>query len=58
MSGSDRNRYRTEFYIQAFNLLNHSNLTNFSGVLTSPFFGMATAAQPARRIEAGFKISF
>jgi hypothetical protein len=47
-----------EFYVQASNLLNHSNLINFSGVQSSPFFGQATAALPARRVETGIRISF
>jgi Carboxypeptidase regulatory-like domain len=56
--GSESHRINVEFYAQASNLLNHSNLINFSGVQTSPFFGQATAAQPARRIESGIRISF
>jgi hypothetical protein len=55
---SELNRINIEFYAQASNLLNHSNLINFSGVQSSPFFGHATAALPARRIESGIRISF
>lgn len=51
-------RYRMEFYTQVFNVLNHTNPTNFSGVLTSPFFGQATAALPGRRLEFGTRFSF
>jgi hypothetical protein len=51
-------RWRMEFYIQAYNLFNRANLTNFSGVQTSPFFGEATSAFPARRIETGVRFSF
>ena len=51
-------RFRTEFYIQAYNLLNHANLMNFSGVQTSPFFGHATSALPGRRLETGMRFSF
>jgi hypothetical protein len=51
-------RFRTEFYIQAYNLLNHTNLASFSGVQTSPFFGQATSAMPGRRIETGLRFSF
>lgn len=58
MSGANDKRYRMEFYVQAFNLFNHANLINFSGVQTSPFFGRATAAQPARRMETGMRFSF
>jgi len=58
MPGANNKRYRMEFYVQAFNLFNHANLTSFSGVQTSPFFGHATAAQPGRRIESGLRFSF
>jgi hypothetical protein len=51
-------KYRMEFYAQAFNLFNHANLVNFSGVQTSPFFGHATAALPGRRVETGVRFSF
>lgn len=52
------NRYRMEFYMQANNLFNHANLTGFSGVQTSPFFGQPTSALPGRRIETGMRFSF
>jgi len=58
LPGAENKRYRTEFYVQAYNLFNHANLTNFSGVQTSPFFGQATAALPGRRIETGVRFSF
>lgn len=58
MPGANNKRYRMEFYVQAFNLFNHANLTSFSGVQTSPFFGHATAAMPGRRIESGLRFSF
>ncbi len=51
-------RWRMDFYIQANNLFNHTNLMNFTGVETSPFFGQAIAAAPGRRIETGMKFSF
>lgn len=51
-------RWRGQLYIQGFNLLNRVNLTNFTGVQTSPFFGRATAALSGRRIETGIKFSF
>jgi Carboxypeptidase regulatory-like domain len=51
-------RYGLEFFAQAYNLLNHLNATNFSGVLTSPFFGQATAAAPPRRVEIGMRVTF
>jgi hypothetical protein len=53
MPGGGTRRYCIEFYLQAFNLLNHTNLGVFSGVQTSPYFGQATSAQGPRRMEAG-----
>jgi hypothetical protein len=58
MPGSNSKRFRTEFFIQASNILNHANQVAFSGVQTSPFFGHATAAMPGRRIETGTRFSF
>ncbi len=58
MSGDSSKRFQLQFYLQAFNLLNHTNLTNFVGVETSPFFGQATAALSARRLEAGLRFNF
>ena len=58
MPAMDGKRFRTEFFIQATNLFNHANLTGFSGVQTSPFFGQAIAALPGRRIETGMRFSF
>jgi hypothetical protein len=40
------------------NLFNHTNLSQFSGVLTSPFFGRANSARSPREIEVGLQISF
>jgi hypothetical protein len=51
-------RYKTEFYVQAANLLNNVNRVGFIGVQTSPFFGQAIAAMPGRRIESGMRFSF
>lgn len=55
--GSDK-RWRMQFYLQVFNLFNHVNRINFTGVQTSPFFHQATAALPGRRIETGIRFSF
>lgn len=51
-------KYRMEFYLQAFNLLNHTNLGVFNGVLVSPYFGQPTSAQPPRRMEVGLRVNF
>ena len=45
-------------YVQSYNLLNHMNALNFSGVMTSPFFGQPTAAAPPRRVELGARLTF
>jgi hypothetical protein len=57
MEGSNA-RYRADVYINVQNLFNRTNLNGFSGNRLSPFFGTATSAGPARRIEVGATISF
>ncbi len=56
--GASDKRWRFEIYVAAQNLLNHVNLMSFSGVMTSPFFGRATSALPARRVDLGIRFSF
>jgi hypothetical protein len=51
-------RYSVEFYVQAFNVLNHTNYQNYAGSLRSPYFGEPTSAGPARRIELGVNFGF
>ena len=51
-------RFRVEFYVQAFNVLNRINYVNFSGNLQSPFFGLPTSAAQARRVEVGTQFRF
>jgi hypothetical protein len=58
LPGASNQRFRMEFYAQAFNVFNHTNLTNFTGVQTSPFFGLPTAALPGRRMEFGTRFNF
>jgi len=58
LPGASTKRFRLDLYAQFFNLLNHTNLTNYAGVRTSPFFGQATAALPGRRVETGLRFSF
>ena len=55
--GND-SRYTMQFYLQAYNVFNHANLINFTGVQTSPFFGHATSALPGRRLEVGIRFTF
>ena len=57
MDGNDQ-RYRLEFYVQAFNILNRTNLNGFSGNMRSDYFGTANSAGPARRIEVGMNFGF
>jgi hypothetical protein len=47
-----------EIYTQASNLFNRVNLGGFSGNLSSPFFGRATSAGAARRVEVGMNVRF
>jgi len=45
-------------FVNVQNLLNHTNFANYSGVLTSPFFGRPNAALNARQIELGVRFNF
>ena len=56
--GPQAKRFGVEMYVQAYNLLNHTNAINFSGVVTSPFFGQATSAGAPRRVEIGTRVTF
>jgi hypothetical protein len=51
-------RYNVEFYVQALNVLNHTNFQNYAGSVRSPYFGEPTSAGPARRIEVGINFGF
>jgi Carboxypeptidase regulatory-like domain len=51
-------RYRMEFYLQAFNLLNRTNFQGYVGNLLSPYYGQPTSASAARRIEVGINFGF
>jgi hypothetical protein len=56
--GAEDKRWRIELYLAATNVLNHTNLTGYSGVLTSPFFGEPTSAGAARKLEVGARFGF
>jgi hypothetical protein len=58
MMDGNNARYRLEFYLQAFNVLNRTNLVGYSGNMRSDYFGQATSAGPARRIELGMTFGF
>jgi hypothetical protein len=44
--------------INSFNVLNHTNDVTYIGVISSPFFGQAVAAQPARRMQLDVEVKF
>jgi hypothetical protein len=56
--GAENKRVRFELFAAASNLFNHVNQLGVSGVMSSPFFGRATAAAPPRRIELGARLGF
>ena len=59
LPGPEANRrFQLSLYAQAFNATNHTNVRAYSGVLTSPLYGQALAAEPGRRIELGMSVSF
>jgi len=57
-AGRDSDSFRFEIFARATNVLNVANPLNFSGVLTSPFFGLPTSAAPARRVAVGTRVWF
>ena len=56
--GRGVNTPRLEIFVRATNVLNAVNQQRFSGVLTSPFFGLPTSAAAARRVNAGVRVMF
>ncbi|HSL20466.1 MAG TPA: TonB-dependent receptor [Vicinamibacterales bacterium] len=58
MGGATNKRFRLDLYAGVSNLFNAVNYVSFSGVMTSPFFGRAVAAQPGRRMEVGARLGF
>jgi len=44
--------------LNSFNVLNHANDVTYIGVITSPFFGRAVAAQPPRRMQLNLQFKF
>ena len=57
MEGSN-SRYRLDVYVSVQNLFNRTNFNTFVGNQLSPYFGAATSAAPARRMEVGATVSF
>jgi hypothetical protein len=56
--GSEGSRYNLTFTLSVSNLLNHVNFGQYSGTLTSPFFGLPSSAAPARQMEFNVRFSF
>ncbi|MBN9615412.1 MAG: carboxypeptidase regulatory-like domain-containing protein [Acidobacteriales bacterium] len=44
--------------MNSFNVLNHANDMTYIGVIGSPFFGHAVAAQPPRRMQLDLQLKF
>jgi hypothetical protein len=51
-------RYRLSINVFATNLTNRSNYGGFSGVLTSPFYGLPTSSGEPRRIQVSLGFGF
>jgi hypothetical protein len=51
-------KYRLDIYLNVQNAFNNVNYNAFVGNLLSPFYGTATSAGPARRVEVGFSLGF
>jgi len=49
---------KMELSFDAFNLFNHTNLTSIIGQVSSPRFGQATTALPARTIQMSIRFNF
>lgn len=56
--GARDHRYLLTVNARASNVLNHTNVVGFNGVLSSPFFGRANGALAPRQIEMGIRFSF
>ena len=56
--GATDKRYRIEAYMSGQNLLNRTNYTAYSFVMTSPFFGQPIAASQPRKLQVGLRFAF
>jgi hypothetical protein len=54
----EQGRYRLTFNVLVYNLTNRTNFAGYSGVRTSPFFGMPTTAVNPRRVNIGMSLGF
>jgi Carboxypeptidase regulatory-like domain/TonB dependent receptor len=51
-------RDSVELMIDVFNAINRTNVTGIAGALSSPFFGRANAAAPARTVQFSVRYGF
>lgn len=58
LSAEQSDHRRLEVGVDAFNALNHTNFTNYIGIVTSPFFGRADSAQAGRELQISVKFKF
>lgn len=58
LPGAKREGPKMVFTADAFNIFNHVNYASYVGNLSSPFFGQAVSARPARRMQLGLRFSF
>jgi hypothetical protein len=56
--GFDNQRYSVEVFVNAQNPLNRVIPVGYSGNLLSPFFGLTTGVQQARRVNFGMALRF
>jgi hypothetical protein len=56
--GSESGRFNLQLTAQVTNLLNNVNYGQYSGVLSSPYFGKSNSAGGARQLEVGLRFSF
>lgn len=57
--GKDQSSQREiEIGIDAFNAFKHANFSNYVGTKTSPFYGRADSARPARELQFTAKFKF
>jgi hypothetical protein len=56
--GSESGRFNLQLTAQVTNLLNKVNYGQYSGVLSSPYFGKSNSAGGARQLEVGLRFSF
>lgn len=56
--GNESGRFNLQLSAQITNMLNKVNYGQYSGVLSSPYFGKSNSAGGARQLEVGLRFSF